>query len=152
MKMRLTFPKPDGKIGVLKLGDQPITIGRGHEADVVISDEKVSRIHCGIRLWDGAYFLKDLKSRNGTLVNGDSVDVARLQPGDRIRVGSVVFTFESENRPGTETIMHETEQEIVAGKGYSTILHEIVNDIGQPLSAPVRPPKTERIKKPAAGK
>lgn len=150
--MRLTFPKPDGKIAVLKLGDQPITIGRGHEANVVISDEKVSRIHCGIRLWDGAYFLKDLKSRNGTLVNGDSVDVVRLQPGDRIRVGSVVFTFESENRPGTETIMHQTEQEIVAGKGYSTILREIVNDIGQPLPAPMQPPKTERIKKSTAGK
>ena len=150
--MRLTFPKPDGKLAVLKLGELPVTIGRGNEADVVINDEKVSRIHCGIRLWDGAYFLKDLKSRNGTLVNGAPVDVVKLRPGDRIRVGSVTFTFESENRPGTETIMLQTEQEIVAGKGYSTILHEIVNDIGQPLPQPVKPPKTERIPKPGAGK
>lgn len=149
--MRLTFPKPDGKMAVLKLGDQPITIGRGHEADVVINDEKVSRIHCGIRLWDGAYYLKDLKSRNGTLVNGDPVDVVKLQAGDRIRVGAVLFTFESDNRPGTETIIQQTEQEIVAGKGYSTILREIVNDIGQPLPPPTQTPKTERIKKTGAG-
>jgi len=150
--MRLTFPKPDGTMTVLKLGDKPITIGRGNEADVVISDEKVSRIHCGIRLWDGAYFLKDLKSRNGTVVNGDLVDVVKLKPGDRIRVGSVLFNFESDNRPGTETIFQQTEQEIVAGKGYSTILREIVNDMGEPLPPPPARPKTERIKRPDAGK
>jgi pSer/pThr/pTyr-binding forkhead associated (FHA) protein len=150
--MRLTFPKPDGTVMVLKLGDQPITIGRGHEADVIIHDEKVSRIHCGIRLWDGSYFLKDLKSRNGTLCNGEPVDVVKLNPGDRISVGSVVFAFESDQRPGTETIFRQTEEEIIAGKGYSTILREIVNDMGQPLPPPVQKPKTERFKKPGAGK
>ena len=150
--MRLTFPRPDGTMAVFKLGNEPITIGRGHEADVVISDEKVSRIHCGIRLWDGDYYLKDLKSRNGTLVNGESVEVVKLRPGDRIRVGSVLFNFESDSRPGTETIFNQTEQEIVAGKGYSTILREIVNDMGEPLPRPPPKPKTERIKKSGQGK
>ena len=150
--MKLTFPRPDGTMAVLKLTDQPITLGRGHEADVVINDEKVSRIHCGIRLWDGAYFLKDLKSRNGTFVNDEPADVVKLKAGDRIRVGSVVFHFESDIRPGTETIFHQTEQEFTAGKGYSTILREIVNDMGQPISLNESRPKTERFKKPAAGK
>ncbi len=150
--MKLTFPRPDGTMAVLKLTDQPITIGRSHEADVVINDEKVSRLHCGIRLWDGAYYLKDLKSRNGTLVNDDPVDVVKLKAGDRIRVGSVLFNFESDVRPGTETIFHQTEQEFTAGKGYSTILREIVNDMGQPLPLAEQKPKTERFKKPGAGR
>ena len=87
-----------------------------------------------------------------TFVNDEPADVVKLKAGDRIRVGSVVFNFESDVRPGTETIFHQTEQEFTAGKGYSTILREIVNDMGQPIQLSEQKPKTERFKKPATGK
>lgn len=112
-----------------EVGDKPITIGRSPEADVVILDEKASRIHCGIRLWDGDFYIKDLKSRNGTYVNGERVEVAKLKPGDRIQVGSVVFSFDQENEPGADTALQEVQQQMADGKGYSTILKEIVSDI-----------------------
>jgi len=159
--MRLKYTLPDGKIIVVPLTDKPITIGRGPENDVVLHDEKVSRLHCGLRLWDGEYYLKDLKSHNGTWFDEEQVDVVRLRPGDRFRVGDTVLMFDTGYRPGTETILQETQQEIAAGKGYSTILREIVHDIETPHAtpphaAPPAPPpaaplpKTTRIPKAGA--
>jgi len=124
--MRLRYTKPDGTQMEFELGDRPITVGRSPEADVVLLDEKASRLHCGVRFWDGDFYLKDLKSKNGTYVNGERVEVAKLDPGARIRIGSTTLIFESES-PGTATVLHEMEEQMQQGKGYSTILREIVD-------------------------
>jgi pSer/pThr/pTyr-binding forkhead associated (FHA) protein len=126
--MRLRYTRRDGTHMEFELGDKPITIGRSPDADVILLDERVSRIHCGIRLWDGDFFLKDLKSRNGTFVNGQAVEVTKLEPGDTIRVGSTVFVFEQNPAEGAETALKEISDEMEHGKGYSTILREIVRD------------------------
>ena len=94
--MRLRYSKADGTQMEFELGDRPITIGRSPEADVVVLDEKASRIHCGIRLWDGDFYIKDLKSKNGTYVNDHRIEVHKLKPRDHIRVGSMFFSFEQE--------------------------------------------------------
>lgn len=114
-----------------ELGDRPITIGRSPEADLVILDDKASRLHCGLRVWDGDFLLKDLKSKNGTFVNGRRIDMVKLEMGDQIRVGSCTFSFESESDPGkgTQTILREVADEMAGGKGYSTMLKEIVEDV-----------------------
>ena len=124
--MRLRYTKKDGTQMEFELGEKPITIGRSPEADVVLLDEKASRIHCGIRLWDGEFYIKDLKSRNGTYVNDQRVEVAKLKPADRIRIGSIVFLFEQDPTKSTGVALQEMEQEMAQGKGYSTILQEIV--------------------------
>lgn len=134
--MRLRYAKKDGTQMEFELGDRPITIGRSTEADVVVLDEKVSRVHCGIRLWDGEFFIKDLKSRNGTNVNGQRVEMVKLNPGDRIRVGSTTFQFEQEAGPQADDALKEMQQAMADGKGYSTILQEIVEDIAAPAAAP----------------
>ena len=132
--MRIHYTKKDGTQMDLELGEKPITIGRSPEADVVILDEKASRLHCGIRLWDGEFYIKDLKSRNGTYVNGARIDVAKLKLGDKIRVGSVVFSFGTDPARKADAALQEMEDEIASGKGYSTILRDIVNDIEQPTA------------------
>ncbi|HOW97747.1 MAG TPA: FHA domain-containing protein [Kiritimatiellia bacterium] len=138
--MRLRYAKKDGTQMEFELGDRPITIGRSPEADVVVLDEKVSRVHCGIRLWDGEFFIKDLKSRNGTTVNGQRVEMVKLNPGDRIRVGSTTFLFEQEAGPQTDDALKEMQQAMADGKGYSTILQEIVEDIAAPAAPEGAPP------------
>lgn len=115
-----------------QLAEQPITIGRSADADIVLLDERVSRIHCGVRLWDGDFYIKDLKSRNGTWVNSEKVDVAKLKAGDAIRVGSTTFSFEQDPSVGTDTAIHEIEGKMDLGKGYTTILREIVDDSSSP--------------------
>ena len=127
--MRLRYTKLDGTPMEFHLSDQPITIGRSPDADIVLLDEKVSRIHCGVRLWDGDFYLKDLKSKNGTLVNGDKVEVAKLRSGDQFRIGSSVFVFEQEPEVGQDTALQEIKDEMALGKGYTTILREIVDDV-----------------------
>ena len=132
--MRLKYTKKDGTQMEFELSERPITIGRSPEADVVILDEKASRIHCGIRLWDGEFYVKDLKSRNGTYVNDQRVDVAKLKSGDRIRVGSILFSFDQDPNKSTGVALQEMEEEMALGKGYSTILQEIVGGLEQPTT------------------
>ena len=127
--MRLRYTKNDGTRMEFHLGEQPITIGRSPDADIVLLDDKVSRIHCGVRLWDGEFYLKDLKSKNGTVVNGEKVEVAKLRSGDQFRIGSTAFVFESEPEVGQDTALQEIKDEMALGKGYTTILREIVDDV-----------------------
>jgi len=147
--MILRYKKKDGTQMEFELGDRPITIGRGTEADLVILDEKASRIHCGVRAWDDDFLLKDLKSKNGTFVNGERVDMARLEPGDQIRVGNCVFVFESDPAKGAETILREVADEMADGKGYSTILKEIVSPAAEE-TPPAPPPSPEPTSAPVS--
>ena len=123
-----------------ELSERPITIGRSPEADVVILDEKASRIHCGIRLWDGEFYVKDLKSRNGTYVNDQRVDVVKLKSGDRIRVGNILFSFDQDPNKSAGVALREVEEEMAQGKGYSTILQEIVGGMEQPTATGLATP------------
>ena len=64
------------------------TLGRATGADFILDAALVSRVHCRITaLPSGELELKDLESTNGTFVNGQRVDQARLLPGDKIQVG-----------------------------------------------------------------
>jgi len=67
------------------------TIGRAPRADFIVDAALVSRVHC--RLTAGAVDLEvvDLKSTNGTFVNGERVARAVLKSGDRLGVGKVQF-------------------------------------------------------------
>jgi pSer/pThr/pTyr-binding forkhead associated (FHA) protein len=137
--MKLHYSKQDGASKEFDIGERSITIGRSPDADIILLDDKVSRVHCGIRLWDGEFYIKDLKSKNGTFVNGRRVEVAKLKASDVIKVGSYTFTFEQPAGTGTETALREISDEMDLGKGYSTLLKEIVNDSQDSAPAPAVP-------------
>ena len=68
------------------------TIGRATGADFIIDAALVSRVHCRVSaLTDGQLEIKDLESTNGTYVNGERIESARLASGDRLQVGRVEF-------------------------------------------------------------
>ena len=73
-------------------------LGRSRDCDVVVPDHNVSRRHAEVRLEDGAHWLVDLDSTNGTLVNGKKVKRVKLESGDRIEVGSTELVFERSER------------------------------------------------------
>ena len=126
--MILRYILPGGEQKVFELGRKPATIGRGINADIQLPDKLASRIHCGISYKDGNYFLSDFNSRNGTFVNDRSIEVCRINPGDRIRVGDMVLAVEASPRKGTVTVLRELDDEMAKGKGYHTILQEIIRD------------------------
>src|SRR4051812_39881389 len=73
------------------------TVGRAARADFVVDAGLVSRLHC--RLTAGATELEvvDLDSTNGTFVNGQRADQARLKQGDRLGVGRVELLVDRVN-------------------------------------------------------
>jgi Nif-specific regulatory protein len=68
-------------------------IGRGLECQVVLTDPLTSRVHALVVYEDDAWWVRDAGSRNGTFVNGQKVDEARLIDGCRVKVGSTEFAF-----------------------------------------------------------
>lgn len=68
--------------------------GRTADNDVVVKDGSASRSHCRVFEEDHKYFLEDLKSANGTKINGALVSgTQQLFNGDTITIGDVAFTF-----------------------------------------------------------
>lgn len=76
-----------------------LKIGRTAPADVVLADSKVSRAHCLIELKDDQLFVSDLKSTNGTFVDGQRVTGAAIIPvGSALTVGHFRLVHEIRNR------------------------------------------------------
>lgn len=72
----------------------PVTLGRGQDALLRVSDPHASRLHAILDTEDGFAFVEDLGSRNGTLVNARPIDGrVRLSPGDEIGLGRVRVVF-----------------------------------------------------------
>jgi len=84
---------PDGRR--VTIGDDPVSIGRSPDCDVVLSDPNVSRHHAEVRLQQGDFVVVDLGSTNGTRVNGAGVKERRLDEGDEITVGTTELRFEA---------------------------------------------------------
>jgi hypothetical protein len=84
---------PDGRR--VAIGDDPVTIGRHPECEVVLDDTNVSRRHAEVRRSGDAYVLIDLGSTNGSKVNGAQVAQQALTDGDEITLGKTNLRFEA---------------------------------------------------------
>ena len=75
------------------LGEE-FTLGRSKDNSLVIKDPYISKNHFLIGEDEGEYYIEDLKSSNGTYVNGEVLsDVRELKNNDRIKVGNIEFLF-----------------------------------------------------------
>ncbi len=71
-----------------------VTIGRSRESDIFLPDQWLSRHHAEILQKTDGYYVLDLQSKNGTLLNGQPVkDERRLREGDVITLGEHSLTF-----------------------------------------------------------
>ncbi len=77
------------------LGSGSLSFGRTSDNTVVISSPLASRRHAELRFEAGGYVLYDLNSSNGTLLNGQRVQVQRMNPGDVITIGDESFRFDA---------------------------------------------------------
>jgi hypothetical protein len=76
------------------LGETPLIIGRSPQAGVVINDANVSRQHAEVWRTAEGVAIRDLRSTNGTFVNGHRIDAVSLSPRDDVVVGNVHFRIE----------------------------------------------------------
>ncbi len=82
---------PEGAAYVLP-ADSHALAGRLPDMDIFLDDTFVSAKHALFEVNDDGLWVEDLRSTNGTAVNGRSIsEPTRLQMGDRIAVGDTVF-------------------------------------------------------------
>ena len=70
-----------------------VVIGRSPDCQIVLKDFGISRTHARITVSDDGVRIADLKSKNGTQVNGVPVVEAPLKDGDKILLGKFLLTF-----------------------------------------------------------
>lgn len=124
MRPRLLVIAGPLKDSTISLPEGEATLGRDPGNAVAIIDPSVSRKHCLFRRDDdGRFQLRDLGSRNGTMVNGLSVKEQWLHHGDEVVAGDSVFLFltEEESAPTVgrvefDEIQHTTETKIIHPK------------------------------------
>jgi two-component system NtrC family sensor kinase len=107
MMLKLLVKTGDKKGGTFPIADGVVLIGRGSSNTIALSDKQVSRKHASISLHGTEYFIEDLGSANGTLVNEHPVQRQILKPGDEIKLGSTVLEVASS--AGAEEIGEDHE-------------------------------------------
>ncbi len=91
---------PNGNEREHELLDEITTVGRGSQNIIQARDREASRQHCRIEKGPSGFRVVDNRSRNGTLVNGQKVDMHDLRPGDKITIGEFSMTFEPQAAVG----------------------------------------------------
>ena len=91
---------PEPEVVTLTVGDERhevtsprVVMGRSRGCDIRVPDVNVSRRHAELRQEGTTYWIVDLDSTNGTVVNGQSVERERLRDGDTITLGSTDVVF-----------------------------------------------------------
>ena len=83
----------NGRETSFPLTRETCTLGRHKNNDIVITDPKVSSFHARIDRTPDGFVLVDLKSRNGSFVNGHRVESALLRTGDELRMGAAKLVY-----------------------------------------------------------
>jgi pSer/pThr/pTyr-binding forkhead associated (FHA) protein len=104
MQVNLFLLKKDGTIQDFPLPSTVTLIGRRQECDLCIPLSIVSRKHCELSINQNKLMIRDLHSKNGTFVNGQQVEDAQLNPGDRLNFGQVAFVVQIDGSPAREAI------------------------------------------------
>jgi EAL domain-containing protein (putative c-di-GMP-specific phosphodiesterase class I) len=84
----------------IELSRLPFTVGRNESCDYQILSSRVSREHAEFVREGNVFRVRDLKSTNGTYVNGQRIDEHRLTDGDLVVIADVHFSFRT-NRDDT---------------------------------------------------
>ena len=88
-----------------KLDADRIVLGRHPDCDIVLELGAVSRRHALVDRTEGAFFVEDLQSRNGTYVNGSlATGRRRLRHGDELRICETLFRFVGDEQRDDEAL------------------------------------------------
>ena len=93
----LTFESGPFAGRIVALPNQMVTVGRAPDNDIVVGDPATSGHHGRIEQRNGFFWISDLGSTNGTMVNGEPVIEKQLTEGDMIAIGQNTMRFTLEN-------------------------------------------------------
>ena len=92
---RLRELRPDGTQREIEIDGASLTIGRASDNELTLHDARVSRHHARLQVRRGTLVFTDLRSTNGSRVNGVRVAEVVLGEGDRIELGDTVLVVEA---------------------------------------------------------
>jgi len=115
LALRFISGKYQGGEFPLREGQQ-IVVGRSSDLDMVLVEEMVSRKHARIEMKNGVITIEDLGSTNGTFVNGEKIQRAKLREGDRVLIGTSILklvpaTPGAESRRGPESMRRQGQRQ-----------------------------------------
>ena len=94
MEVKLVVMNGPHQGRVIPLPPTIFMVGRASRCHLRLHSLEVSKLHCAIATWAGKVVVRDLKSVNGTFVNGRRVHgEVRVLHGDTLHVGAIMFTF-----------------------------------------------------------
>jgi len=98
-------------------------IGRNPANDICLDDGTVSSHHCEIVVLNEDVFVRDLSSTNGTFIDGQRVNEAALQPGQRLHVGSIEMALESPAHVAIPQLSFQQETNPVLPDGFAACVN-----------------------------
>ncbi len=114
----ITLTEKSGGSEQLHFDKSEVTIGRLAGNDIVLGKGNVSKYHSRLVLKDGKFIVVDMKSTNGTYVNGKKIAAPQvIRPQDKIYIGDYIINVEPAPENHTRTAM-PAEDEEYADEGY----------------------------------
>ncbi|HMC11639.1 MAG TPA: EAL domain-containing protein [Pirellulaceae bacterium] len=133
----------------IELEQLPFTLGRNESCDYQILSSRVSREHAEIVRDEGVLKVRDLKSTNGTFVNGQRIDEHRLTDGDLVVIADVHFSLRTNRSDGVRKTVtqvmdrgdsdRDSEEDAVGDlihavrRMHETLLHRATRNRFQPV-------------------
>jgi pSer/pThr/pTyr-binding forkhead associated (FHA) protein len=99
-RTRLVVIGGPGRGREIELKSARLLLGRSEDADVVLSDDSLSKLHTLFLRTSHGHQIQDLESANGTWLNGVRTEIAELEPDDRIAVGEHLLQYVVERIDG----------------------------------------------------
>ncbi|CAB1069297.1 hypothetical protein D1AOALGA4SA_644 [Olavius algarvensis Delta 1 endosymbiont] len=97
--LKIVLKLKDKELKTLETDKPEITIGRQEDNDIHINNLGASKKHARIFRRDGIYILEDLRSTNGTLLNDESIQTAKLKGDDVVTIGKhALYISNQDNR------------------------------------------------------
>ncbi len=91
----ITLAEKGGGSEQLQIDKNEVTIGRLAGNDIVLAKGNVSKFHSRIVLKDGKFIVVDMKSTNGTFVNGKKIAAPQvIRPADKVYIGDYILNVE----------------------------------------------------------
>lgn len=79
---------------VIPLAVKAVYIGRSSSCNYQVEDETLSKKHCKLFILDGLATIKDLESKNGTILNNSLIAESHLYLGDKVKIGDCTLTLD----------------------------------------------------------
>src|SRR5690242_9846742 len=115
MTREILIQCPDGQIRTVPLTGDRFTVGRSSTTELCFPDDAgLSRQHMMLEREGDEWTIRDLGSKNGTLVNNIPLRAKlRLKPGDRITAGHLAIVFDDKGagaKPETNVVVFEASE------------------------------------------